>query len=511
MSNLANLSALEDPPLGIKDPILPPPTLGQTSFLQPKFLVPKTHLLATDETNDLVPEISERMPSKVVSATPIQLQIKTQTPQNTRLQRQAVSSSSDSNYVSDYDPTIQSVAKQISTELNITETVSASAQKSIPKIQAQFLASQQNNVTNPVAPTQTLDAETFAKLGAVPETPSIQQVTDQTQTENLTDSAIAPSATSIPQIQRQSLESQRTNQTEQVSETANIQQTPDPAQTENLTESAIAQPKTTILEIQRQFLESQEPNVIEVSNIQQIQEQSEAGYLSHKRENDAITPNSSQPRKMPEIQRKFLESQQKSITSIANVQNKNIPTLPSVLQNISHIQSSLSDKKNRIVVSQSIVTPTEDSWDSIDDLLGANTSNTHSPSVQRSPESNTASSWSSIGELLLSSGSSRKKYSKSDSDTDNLNIMRKPEVYFTSQGYQSITPRIQRLANNQEVSSKSIPDVSVSSIPDQQQEQLEGSAKDLEMLAQEIYCLLKQRIQIERERQGGSYFGQLPW
>ena len=89
--------------------------------------------------------------------------------------------------------------------------------------------------------------------------------------------------------------------------------------------------------------------------------------------------------------------------------------------------------------------------------------------------------------------------------------MRQSEVYFTPQGYQSIAPKIQRLANYEEISSKSVPDVSVSSASDQQQEQLEGSAKDLEMLAQEIYCLLKQRIQIERERQGGSYFGQLPW
>jgi len=67
-------------------------------------------------------------------------------------------------------------------------------------------------------------------------------------------------------------------------------------------------------------------------------------------------------------------------------------------------------------------------------------------------------------------------------------------VYFTPQGYQSIAPKIQRLANYKEISSKSVPDVSVSSASDQQQEQLEGSAKDLEMLAQEIYCLLKQRI-----------------
>ncbi len=448
MTNQANLSALEDPPLGIKFPLLPPPTLGQTSFLQPKFLVPRVDLLAIDDIDHFVPEISERMPSKVVSATPIQLQIKPKNPQNTRLQKQAISSPSDSNYVADHDPTTQSVVKQIFTELNITEAVT-SAQKSIPEIQQQFIKSQQNNVI---------------------ETPNIQQASDQVQTENLTESAIAHPQTSIPQVQRQFIESQQSNVTEQISQ-----------------------------------------QKAETKNTQATQEQFEADYLSHTQESDVKIPDNSQPRKMPESQRKFLESQQKNITSIANVQNKNIPTLPSVLQNISHIQTSLSDKKNRIVGSQSIVTPIENSWDSIDDLLGANTSNTHAPSVQRSPESNTDSYWSSIGELLLSSGSSRKKYSKPDSDTDNLNIMRKPEVYFTPQGYQSITPRIQRLANNQEVSSKSIPDVSVSSISDQKPEQIEGSAKDLEMLAQEIYCLLKQRLQIERERQGGSYFGQLPW
>ncbi|NES97675.1 MAG: hypothetical protein F6K32_21185 [Desertifilum sp. SIO1I2] len=35
--------------------------------------------------------------------------------------------------------------------------------------------------------------------------------------------------------------------------------------------------------------------------------------------------------------------------------------------------------------------------------------------------------------------------------------------------------------------------------------------QNLEVLASEIYQLLRQRLEMERERQGGYYSGRLPW
>ena len=510
MSNLANLDALEDPPLGIRYPLLPPPTLGQSSFLQPKFLVPNVDPLAIDEFDNFATEPSEKTPSKVVSATPLKLQPQIQTKSQPKVKLQKLSNGEPNSNLTSLSPNFSSDSG-ISTEL---ETKLTLAQKSIPEIQAKFLESQSTNQTAPITE-QSID------------TPSIQPTSEQPQTESINETA-------IPEIQRKFLESQQTNITTPAQaqnietyaklgavpevipsspEIPNIQATPEPVQTENISESAIAQPVKSIPEIQAKFLESQSTNQtapiteqsIDTLDIEQPLQQNELSPDSLATKNDEIIPVDSTLRKMPEIQRKFLESQQKNMPSITDIPNRNVPTLPSVLQNISHIQTSLSNKGNRIISSKSITPHTEDSWNSIDDLIGL---------VQRSPEPEATGSWSSIGELLLSGGSSRKKHDKPSSSNGNDNITQKSELHFTPQGYQTSVPKIQRKAKSIEsnaISSQEVPDVSVSSIHDQKQEQLHGSAKDLEMLAQEIYCLLKQRIQIERERQGGSYFGQLPW
>jgi hypothetical protein len=371
MSDLANLDSLEDPPLGIKDPLLPPPTLGQTSFLQPKFLFPNVNLLALDEFD--APDLNQPSLSKVISATP-------------------------------------------------------------PKLQPQIT--------------------TKAQLKTKPQ--------QQTNLANLTRSAIAPAQTTIPEVQASFTASKQTD-------------IATPTIEEN-TKSSDADPQNV------------SPSV-------------EDGEVS------STTPVS---RKMPEIQRKFLESQQKNIPSISDPQNKSIPTLPSVLQNISHIQTSLSNRKNLIIGSGKSTAP--DCWNSIDDLIGSKngskTSSSDSSVIQRSPESATSSSWSSVAELLLSSSTNP---NPSGSNTDTSPIMRKAEVHFRPQVFPSNIPtKIQKYTAH-EISSESIPDVSVSSIHEPKDETWKASPRDLEMLAQEIYCLLKQRIQIERERQGGNYFGQLPW
>jgi hypothetical protein len=406
MSDLANLDSLEDPPLGIKDPLLPPPTLGQTSFLQPKFLFPNVNLLALDEFD--APDLNQPSLSKVISATP-------------------------------------------------------------PKLQPQIT--------------------TKAQLKTKPQ--------QQTNLANLTRSAIAPVQNNIPEVQ--------------ASFTASEQPISSSAELVSISEEAIAPAQTTIPEVQASFTASKQTDIA-TPTIEENTKSSDADpqNMSPSVEDGEVSSTTPVSRKMPEIQRKFLESQQKNIPSISDPQNKSIPTLPSVLQNISHIQTSLSNRKNLIIGSGKSTAP--DCWNSIDDLIGSKngskTSSSDSSVIQRSPESATSSSWSSVAELSLSSSTNP---NPSGSNTDTSPIMRKAEVHFRPQVFPSNIPtKIQKYTAH-EISSESIPDVSVSSIHEPKDETWKASPRDLEMLAQEIYCLLKQRIQIERERQGGNYFGQLPW
>jgi len=441
MSDLANLDSLEDPPLGIKDPLLPPPTLGQTSFLQPKFLFPNVNLLALDEFD--APDLNQPSLSKVISATPpkLQPQITTKAQLKTKPQQQ--------------------------TNLaNLTRSAIAPVQNTIPEVQSSFTASE-------------------------------QPISSSAELVSISEEAIAPVQNTIPEVQ--------------ASFTASEQPVSSSAELVSITEEAIAPAQTTIPEVQASFTASKQTDIA-TPTIEENTKSSDADpqNMSPSVEDGEVSSTTPVSRKMPEIQRKFLESQQKNIPSISDPQNKSIPTLPSVLQNISHIQTSLSNRKNLIIGSGKSTAP--DCWNSIDDLIGSKngskTSSSDSSVIQRSPESATSSSWSSVAELLLSSSTNP---NPSGSNTDTSPIMRKAEVHFRPQVFPSNIPtKIQKYTAH-EISSESIPDVSVSSIHEPKDETWKASPRDLEMLAQEIYCLLKQRIQIERERQGGNYFGQLPW
>ena len=441
MSDLANLDSLEDPPLGIKDPLLPPPTLGQTSFLQPKFLFPNVNLLALDEFD--APDLNQPSLSKVISATPpkLQPQITTKAQLKTKPQQQ--------------------------TNLaNLTRSAIAPVQNTIPEVQSSFTASE-------------------------------QPISSSAELVSITEEAIAPVQNTIPEVQ--------------ASFTASEQPISSSAELVSISEEAIAPAQTTIPEVQASFTASKQTDIA-TPTIEENTKSSDADpqNMSPSVEDGEVSSTTPVSRKMPEIQRKFLESQQKNIPSISDPQNKSIPTLPSVLQNISHIQTSLSNRKNLIIGSGK--STAQDCWNSIDDLIGSKngskTSSSDSSVIQRSPESATSSSWSSVAELLLSSSTNP---NPSGSNTDTSPIMRKAEVHFRPQVFPSNIPtKIQKYTAH-EISSESIPDVSVSSIHEPKDETWKASPRDLEMLAQEIYCLLKQRIQIERERQGGNYFGQLPW
>ncbi|MFM7600887.1 MAG: hypothetical protein ACKO7R_06790 [Pseudanabaena sp.] len=93
------------------------------------------------------------------------------------------------------------------------------------------------------------------------------------------------------------------------------------------------------------------------------------------------------------------------------------------------------------------------------------------------------------------------------------------DLYLTPSGLQKGNPH--KIANTRpnaiqrELTSDTLPEVKVSvnsrQDPNNDSYDKENFEKNLETLAQEIYILLRHRLEIEKERQGGKYQGRLPW
>ncbi|MFN9166437.1 MAG: hypothetical protein ACK6CP_10740 [Pseudanabaena sp.] len=90
------------------------------------------------------------------------------------------------------------------------------------------------------------------------------------------------------------------------------------------------------------------------------------------------------------------------------------------------------------------------------------------------------------------------------------------DLYITPTGIQKGKPN--KIINTQsptvqrKINADQLPEATVSVEPRQDQNQdAENFDQNLETLAQEIYILLKQRLETEKERQGTRYQGRLPW
>ncbi|MCE2886173.1 MAG: hypothetical protein LW723_02030, partial [Pseudanabaena sp. 42896M_M3] len=90
------------------------------------------------------------------------------------------------------------------------------------------------------------------------------------------------------------------------------------------------------------------------------------------------------------------------------------------------------------------------------------------------------------------------------------------DLYITPTGIQKGKPN--KIINTQsptvqrKINAEQLPEATVSVEPRQDQNQdAENFDQNLETLAQEIYILLKQRLETEKERQGTRYQGRLPW
>ncbi|MFN5138389.1 MAG: hypothetical protein ACK5HK_09185 [Pseudanabaena sp.] len=99
---------------------------------------------------------------------------------------------------------------------------------------------------------------------------------------------------------------------------------------------------------------------------------------------------------------------------------------------------------------------------------------------------------------------------------DQKDIDSDQDLYITPTGIQKGKPN--KIINTQsptvqrKINADQLPEATVSVEPRQDQNQdAENFDQNLETLAQEIYILLKQRLETEKERQGTRYQGRLPW
>jgi hypothetical protein len=171
------------------------------------------------------------------------------------------------------------------------------------------------------------------------------------------------------------------------------------------------------------------------------------------------------------------------------------------------------------------------------------------PKQEQNPDSNHTNStgWSNIAELLAnlpppksssnSPASSLNDQKTSDrsplatkpasvSSTNNQTTIQRSldqndtdsdqDLYITPTGIQKGNPNkiitTQSNTVQRKINAEQLPEATVSVEPRQDQNQDdENFDQNLETLAQEIYILLKKRLETEKERQGTRYQGRLPW
>ncbi|MEY3305647.1 MAG: hypothetical protein RLZZ139_4020, partial [Cyanobacteriota bacterium] len=163
-------------------------------------------------------------------------------------------------------------------------------------------------------------------------------------------------------------------------------------------------------------------------------------------------------------------------------------------------------------------------WSNISELL-ANlpppkaSSTTSSLNKQSSSTSDRSSLATSSSNPSTSSSSNQTTIQRSPDKTTYADNDIEQDLYLTPLGLQKGNPNkitntnIRSNTIQRELTSDTLPEAKVSVNPSQNNDSYdeENFDKNLETLAQEIYILLRQRLEIEKERQGGKYQGRLPW
>jgi hypothetical protein len=152
---------------------------------------------------------------------------------------------------------------------------------------------------------------------------------------------------------------------------------------------------------------------------------------------------------------------------------------------------------------------------------------TSEPNSERRTESSPSSenvpdSWSSIAELI---GESTDDFSSVfDSATplqrafDDSSDWQQPQAWETiipqQSGYSNLASSFSQQNSIQRFTTEQTPaqeDISLTEKPSKQEDSENAESQNLELLAWEIYGLVRQRLEIERERYGNYYSNRLPW
>ena len=185
--------------------------------------------------------------------------------------------------------------------------------------------------------------------------------------------------------------------------------------------------------------------------------------------------------------------------------------------------------------SSSINVPT--SWSNIAELLGeSSTAEAEAPDIQRHSalSTNTPTSWSNLAELLEESTPTepelpviqrrleeRKSVNHQPTISQTYPEDEAEEIVFTPEGFRTVSSQTTNITNNRDgliqtqregIQQQSVSEVISSVEPTSLEEDYtEEDTQSLEILAREIYNLIRQRLAIEKERRGSYYSGRLPW
>ncbi|PZV13987.1 MAG: hypothetical protein DCF20_13805, partial [Pseudanabaena sp.] len=301
-------------------------------------------------------------------------------------------------------------------------------------------------------------------------------------------------------------------------------------------------------------------------SLQQIQRSSDALPVDN---NLQVEPTSVNSDRSQSIQRKVEANNQENSTG--NSENQTIiqmmrdPSsttdleLPKAIENLAHTEylgnfSPLTPSKNTSSTSSQTAQRSQTDLPSQNGFSNSlnNLPQIIQPKQDQNPESNQSdfTGWSNIAELLAnlpptksssnSSTSSLNNQKTSDrsslatktasasSTSNQTTILRSidnnyidssidQDLYLTPTGLQKGNPNKITNTNSSTIQRalgpESLPEATVSVQPRQEQENQDvmNFDQNLETLAQEIYILLKQRLEISKERQGARYQGRLPW
>ncbi|NET55086.1 MAG: hypothetical protein F6K47_02450 [Symploca sp. SIO2E6] len=174
------------------------------------------------------------------------------------------------------------------------------------------------------------------------------------------------------------------------------------------------------------------------------------------------------------------------------------------------------------------------SWSNIAELLGqSTTTEPEAPVIQRPSASSTdtPTSWSNIAELLGESTPTepevpviqRRIEQRKSVDSQPSIIQRYPEepaeeLVFTPEGFRTVNAETANRTNQRDSliqtkleTTEQQPVSEVISSVEPTEDDTKEDSQSLEILAREIYSLIKQRLAIEKERQGSYNSDRLPW